>query len=40
MTGSLQSGQSAIDVTGMTSGVYLLQLTENQRYCVKKIIIE
>ena len=40
MTGSLQSGQSAIDVTGMTPGVYLLQLTENQRYCVKKIIIE
>ena len=40
MTGSLQSGQSSIDVTGMTPGVYLLQLSENQRSCVKKIIVE
>ena len=40
MTGSLQSGQSSIDLTGLTPGVYLLQLSENERACVKKVVVE
>lgn len=40
MTGSLKSGQSSIDLTGLTPGVYLLQLSENERACVKKVVVE
>ncbi len=40
MSSVFQSGQNTLDLYGISPGVYFLQLTQNERSCVKKVIVE
>ena len=40
LKGSLNSEQNTLDLSGMSPGVYFMQLNQNDRSCVKKVIVD
>lgn len=40
MRGALQPDQNTVDLSGMTPGIYFLQLSQHEHSCIKKVIVE